>query len=254
MNRRQRGITLVEVLLAIMVSLVVIFSAGNAYIVGAKYGTQMNEGRDLAARQAAFEGMLADLFRHAYLDSDTTNTTTFFVSGDAITSATPQTGGSGSGSGSSDPNSLVFTVIGRRLPSTLLASPDDFETNNQKFGPQGGVSEVQLGTTPIGTDPNSGQPGGLYLRVQAPSDADPSQGGYESKISDDLDTISFEFYDGTDWQTTWDTTTMTTRRLPSAVRVTYRMKDETVDHILVFQVPSSDVTPDNPVTQDTPTT
>lgn len=237
-----------------LVSFVVIATAGNAYLTGLKFGSQMNEGRDVAARQAAFEAQLADLFNHAYIDSDATNTTTFFVSGDAITSATPQTGTqSGSGNSSSDTtNSLVFTVLGRRLPSTLLASPDDFETNNSKFGPEGGVSEVELGTSPVGSD-TSGQPGGLYLRTQAPSDADPSQGGYESKISTDIDTISYEFYDGTEWQTTWDTTTMGTRRLPSAVRVTYRFLNENEDHIVVFAVPSSDVTPDNPVAQETAT-
>ena len=66
-----------------------------------------------------------------------------------------------------------------------------------------------------------------------------------------VDTLSFEFYDGTDWQTTWDTTTMTTRRLPSAVRVTYKFTDEETEHVLVFPVPTSDVTPDNPVVAET---
>jgi len=250
--RRQRGITLVELLLAMVVSFVVIATAGNAYLTGLKFGAQMNEGRDVAARQAAFEARLADLFSHAYVDADATNTTTYFVSGDAITSAVPQTGSGGSGGSGGDGNSLVFTVVGRRLPSTLLASPDDFETNNSKFGPEGGMTEVELGTAPVGSD-SSGQSGGLYLRTQAPSDADPSQGGYESKLSTDIDTISYEFYDGSEWLTTWDTTTMGTRRLPSAVRVTYRFLNETEDHIVVFAVPSSDVTPDNPVTQETAT-
>jgi hypothetical protein len=42
---------------------------------------------------------------------------------------------------------------------------------------------------------------------------------------------------------------MTPRRLPSAVRVTYRFKKDTRDHVFVVALPYSDVTTANPVTQ-----
>ncbi|RYG26090.1 prepilin-type N-terminal cleavage/methylation domain-containing protein [bacterium] len=244
---RQRGLTLIELLLALVVSTIVIMAAGNAYVTGVGYGAKMNAGRDAAARQTIFETRLSELFSHAYIDVDAANTATYFLSGDAVM------GSPAAGSNSStDEGSLVFTVLGRRLPSTLVSSTDeDFETINEKFGPRAGVTEIQIGTTPVGTDP-SGQPG-LYLREQTPSDSDASQGGEESKLSADIETISFEYFDGTDWQTTWDTNSMGTRRLPSSVRVTYKFRDETEEHIAVFSVPASDVTPDNPVVQEAAT-
>lgn len=259
---RQRGITLIELMLALTIATLVIMAASNAYIVGATTAQTLGNGRDTLARHVAFENTLRDLFEHAYVDADTTDLNTYFISGDvlaskAVTGTTGTTGSSstnsaasGSASGSnSDTSSLCFTVIGRRIQSNVLSSADDFETNNQNFGPLGGVTEVELGTTPVGQP--TGSPTGLFIRQQSPADSDPTQGGRESQLSDDVDTISYEFFDGTDWQTTWDTTTMTPRRLPSAVRITYRLVGDTQDRILVFALPGSDVTPDNPVTETT---
>lgn len=244
---RRRGITLVELLLALSISSLVMAAAGTAYVAGSNTAQNLGNGRDVVARQAQFESTLADLFRHAYIDTDAENRYTFFMSGDAISGSA----GSSSQSSGSDANSLVFTVLGRRIPATALSSTEDFETNNQKFGPVGGVTEVQLSTTPIGD--GSGGRQGLFLREQTPSDGDPSQGGEESILSEDVETISFEYFDGTTWQTTWDTSTMGTRRLPSAVRVTYQIKGENEDRVLTFSLPASDVTPDNPVTQEAAT-
>jgi prepilin-type N-terminal cleavage/methylation domain-containing protein len=243
---RRRGITLIELLLALTISSLVMAAAGTAYIAGTNTARTLGNGRDVVAKQALFEATLADLFRHAYIDTDAQNRYTFFQSGDAITGSTTNAGATGQGS-STDANALVFTVLGRRLPATTLSSTDDFETNNSKFGPVGGVTEVELSTTPIGDGANGQQ--GLFLREQTPSDGDPSQGGEESLLNPDVETISFEYFDGTDWQTTWDTSTMGTRRLPSAVRVTYKLRDESQDRVLTFSLPASDVTPDNPVTQ-----
>lgn len=255
---RRRGITLVELLLALAISVMVMMAAGNAYVIGLRNARDLSRGRDALARRSAFMATLTDLFGHAYVDADTTNANTYFLSGDAIASAvTTTTSGtvSASGnasSGSGDNTSLVFTVMGRQLPRGLLSSTADFETNNGTYGPVAGVTEVQLGMTATGT-PSAGQTG-LFLREQAPADTDPSQGGFESVLSPDVESISFEFYDGAQWLTTWDTTTMTPRRLPSAVRVTFRLKDDTEDTIVTFAVPTSDVTTDNPVTQSTTTT
>ena len=240
---RRRGITLVELLLALTISSLVMATASMAYVTGSNTARTLGNGRDVVARQAQFESTLNDLFRHAYIDTDAQNRYTFFQSGDAISGS----GGTVGQSSGADANSLVFTVLGRRLPPTVLSSTDDFETNNSKFGPVGGVTEVQLSTTPIGDGANGRQ--GLFLREQTPSDGDPSQGGEESLLSEDVESISFEYFDGTTWQTTWDTSTMGTRRLPSAVRVTYRLRGEDQDRVLTFPIPASDVTPDNPVTQ-----
>lgn len=245
---KRRGITLIELLLALFISSLVIVAAGNAYTFGARTAKNFGEGRDTITRRVAFENSLTELFSHIYIDADTTNTATFFVSGDSLSglSTTPSSSGT---SASGDESTLVFTVLGRRLPSTLLSSTDDFETNNGKFGALGGVTEIQLGTTPVGTAPSGVE--GLFLREQTPADADPTQGGEESLLSPDVETIRFEYFDGTDWVTTWDTVTQGVRRLPAAIRVTYKFRDETEERILVFSVPASDVTPDNPLQQET---
>lgn len=247
---RQRGITLVELLLALTISALVMMVAGSAYTFGARTTQNLGNGREIAARRAAFEGTLTNLISHVYVDPDSTNTSTYFVSGDSL-SGTATTSGGTSSNASGDESTLVFSVVGRHLPSALLSSTEDFETNNSKFGPQGGVTEIQLGTSPVGEAPAGTQ--GLFLREQTPSDTDATQGGEESLLSPDIETIRFEFYDGTEWVTTWDTTTQTTRRVPSAVRVTYQFRDDTEDHQFVVTIPSSDVTPDNPLTVESAT-
>ncbi|MEI8281679.1 MAG: hypothetical protein WCG75_04675, partial [Armatimonadota bacterium] len=59
--------------------------------------------------------------------------------------------------------------------------------------------------------------------------------------------ISYEFYNGTDWDVSWDTTSMATPRLPAAVRITYRRKNDSADHIFLVRLIHSDATSDNPV-------
>ena len=242
---RRRGITLVEVLIAASIAALVMLAAGTAYVAGLRSARSLSLGRNAIAQQTAFENRLRDLFSHAYVDADATNPNTYFVSGDALSASSTTLSTSGSG----DDGTIAFTVLGERPPSTLLSSTEDFETNNQNFGPVSGVTEIQLGTTPVGSPPGGQE--GLFLRQQSPSDADATQGGTESLLLGDVQTLSFEFYDGSGWVTTWDTNSQGTRRLPSAVRVTYRLKDDEEDRILVVPVPTSDVTPDDPLAQET---
>jgi hypothetical protein len=90
----------------------------------------------------------------------------------------------------------------------------------------------------------------LFERVQRPVDADPLQGGFESLVSSDVAEVGFQFWDGSGWLSEWDTRTGT-RRLPAAVKVLYRLTDESSDqlHQFVVVISSSDVTSTNPVTQ-----
>lgn len=249
--RRQRGITLIELLLALTVAVIVIMAAGNSYVLGLRYAQNMDQSRTLEDRRQAFETSLRDLFRHTFLDPDTGNQNCYFMSGDAVNSKVANSTSSSSSSGSTgnDESTLVFTVIGRRLPNPVLNSADDFETANQKRGPQGGATEIQLGLTPVG-DGGAGKTG-LFMREQTPPDGDPTQGGEESVLSPDIESIRFEFWDGTTWQTSWDTTTMGTRRLPASVRVTYKLTDEQDERTMIIPIPESDVTTDNPVEQGT---
>ena len=72
----------------------------------------------------------------------------------------------------------------------------------------------------------------------------------ELVLGPDIAGIGFQFWDGQQWQDTWDTTTMTPPRLPQAVQVTYRLKSEPNGpvHLFVAPVPASDVNALNPVT------
>jgi hypothetical protein len=139
----------------------------------------------------------------------------------------------------------MFTVMGRTVPAKVLAADpnDDFETDNQNFGPQGGVAEYSISLTPVGD--SQGQKG-VVLREQLPADEDATQGGYESIIEPDITKITFEFFDGTQWQSSWNTFAQTTRQLPSAIKVTYTMPGETQDRVFIVGLLYSTVTPNNP--------
>src|SRR5204862_2978746 len=136
---------------------------------------------------------------------------------------------------------VTFTTAKTRLPAAQIDSQDDFETQNQRFGAQGGIEEVSLGLSPVGhTDQN----GGLFLREQQPSDGDPTQGGYESVLDPTIADIRWEFFDGANWQTDWDSRT-TRRRIPAAVRITYQLDGEDIQHVFLVRLMNSDVTTDN---------
>lgn len=212
-----------------------------AYGVGLDAQERLLRDRSSILKVRAFEDRLSDLIRHAHLTVDTAQTDSYFIGsvGNGTDAQSVQ------GSGNAD--TLTFTVSGMRIPGSTMDDQDDFETQNQDHGPQGGIGEIGISPTALGD--SSGQ-SGLFYREQRPADGDPTQGGYESLMEPDVETIQFEFFDGLDWQTTWDTRTMTTARLPSAIRVTYHLTGESDDRVLVVQVPASDVTPANPVTTE----
>jgi hypothetical protein len=122
----------------------------------------------------------------------------------------------------------------------------DFPTLNQNIGPQGGTQEISFEMTPVGSPPDANATG-LFLRVQTPADDDPTQGGNESVFDADVSQITFQFFDGANWQPSWDTTTAS-RRLPAAVWVDYQLTSDNSDHEFIVTLPNSDVTPTNPVT------
>jgi hypothetical protein len=77
-----------------------------------------------------------------------------------------------------------------------------------------------------------------------------TQGGMESVLDADIESINFEFWDGLQWITEWDTQASNTPRLPAAVRITYQRQDDANDRFLVVRLKHSDITPDNPLTQE----
>jgi hypothetical protein len=126
----------------------------------------------------------------------------------------------------------------------------DFGQLNSDYGPQGGATEVSISQTPVG-DPGQ-YANELYIRTQTPADADYTQGGTEQVFDDNIQTIQFEFYDGQQWDGSWDTTQSGQHYLPSAVRIHYWMKsDPNTEHVFVVRIPLSTLTPQTPLSAAT---
>ncbi len=269
--KNHRGFTLLELLISVTIMVAVLLGCVEVLSIGIGFNEHLRTGRTTETNRQQFEEKLTDLIHRIYIDPNSnTSARTYFVgqtgmgmpvgqtvqpgqtisataannTGTRVGGATGAPAGASSSSGNSD--SLLFTTIGRKPSAAALASTDDFETNNQNFGPQGGVAECSLSLSPVG-DSKGKQ--GLVYRQQLPADEDATQGGYESIIEPDITHITFEFFDGTTWQTGWNTFNQTTRQLPNAIRVTYGLTNESVDHVLIIGVWLSNVTPQSPATQ-----
>ena len=230
--RKQRGITLLEILVTLIASAILIVGVALSYEVAISWQRRAPEKREAMEKIYRFQDRLISLIENAYISSDENDAETYFMTGtgDEI---------------SDDASSLVFTSTGDN-PSEAYLNADseaEFETLNETYGPQAGITEISLSLTPVGAAPVSN---GLFIREQRPADGDETQGGKESLLNPDVETIFFEFWDGTEWATSW--TTDEIRRLPAAVRVTYRIADEDADRILVIRLKNSDVTTLNPAT------
>lgn len=234
--RKTRGISLFELLVVATMGAIVITGAARAFSAGVDFQTRVVPEREVQLDRQRFEDGVARLIRAAYITEDEQDATTYFVASNS--------GGGVSLTDAASADTLVFTVLGIPPPASFLNSTEDFETRNQVFGPQGGVTEIQLGTTPIG---EAGERTGLFLREQRPADGDPLQGGYEQVYEERVNSMYFEFWNGEAWTGEWDTIMQGARRLPAAVRVTYDFVGEEDSRSFVVRIPLSDVTPENPL-------
>jgi type II secretory pathway component PulJ len=232
---RRSGLTLLELLVASIIGVIVVAGSGFAYQTAIKTQSRYTSRVERQAHITALLDRLTNLLQGAVLPTDAANPAGYFI----LNALTGSTSGQG--------QRLVFTAGGPSLRWDALRSQDDFETQNTKFGPQGGLLEVELGTETIG---DSTPRDGLLIRTQRPADGDPTQGGEQEVLADEVSDLSFEFWDGTSWITEWDTQTQQTKRLPAAVRVRFQLTDETDPRLLVVRIPASDVTIDDPLTTD----
>ncbi|MDX2065625.1 MAG: type II secretion system protein GspJ [Fimbriimonadaceae bacterium] len=232
-----RGVTLVEILVVTVIAGLLFTAALQAFSSEIDYDRRLREGQSQSDQLYDFELRLTDLVERAFLSIDNAETT-FFVGSQGLVVE---------GTGGSIADTLTFTNTGTRLANSTL-NEVDFETINADRGAIGGIRETCISLTPTGGG-NGRQ--GLFVREQTPADGDPSQGGRERVFDANIETVSYEFWDGETWQTTWDTRAQTTRRLPAAVRVTYRRVNADMDRVFVIRLLNSDVTVTNPVTEVT---
>ncbi len=262
-SRTRRAITLVEILVAAVMFSIIAVALSRAFYFVVSYELNAPKAREAAENQISFEDRMRGILQSAYLSSTATDNGTYLIGTTAgqNPNASSTSGGLTVG-GQSNVNlnpgqtsdGIVLTIAGTGVPQNYMNVTDtDLANLNQQYGPQGGVEEVAISMTPTG-DP--GDKKGLYVREQRPADSDYTQGGMESLMSADVQSIGFEFYDGTEYLGSWDTTAgASQRRLPAAIRVSYTLSnDPDTTHTFVVRLPLSDVTPTNPVANGGTTT
>lgn len=231
---KRRGFTLLELIVAMGMTVIIIGAIGTAYRLTLDYA------ESTPARLSAFQSeiqirrTLEGLFTGAFLTTDADDRMSYFIAAN-------------SGGQVGDPDSITWVTTSRNPEGGFLISDsDDFEELHSQYGPQGGNSEVSLSINPVG---DAGDKQGLFLRIQTPADGDSTQGGTETLLIPDITRATYEFWDGTQWINTWDTINGGSRRLPAAVRLTLE-REEGDPEIMVFRLPLSDVTAENPITQE----
>jgi len=257
--RKSRGLTLIELMVSLAMSVFLIAAAASGFSSAIAFDKQNTQSLQAAQTSIDFEQRIRNLLRGAYVSSLTTDTMTYFL---GMTS--------GNSMDAQMADTLTFTTLSVGLNDATLDTDDDFNTLNDTYGPQGGISEVSLSMTAVGDQGQSKQ--GLFLRMQRPADGDYTQGGNETLLSEDVKSIQFEFYNGTDWEPNWGTSGLSTlvttasqnnvqtgqdgRRIPSGVRITYSLKadPEGTNHVFIVRLEHSDVTTENPVTTTGTTT
>lgn len=235
---KRRGVTLLEVLAALALAAMLATALATAYSAVVRYQLRAPQNRTAHLQQISFEDRLRSLLQRAFVDDDAANTNSYFIG-----RVDESGGGPVNDSGATE---LIFTALGTRPSGATLDTSEElsFEERNTRWGPHGGPTELRIGLTPLG---DAGSRTGLFLREQTPPDDDVDQGGYESLVDDRVTSLSFEFWDGEDWQTEWDTRNGS-RRLPAAVRVAYNLSGDDVQHVMIVRLDGSDVTTANPAT------
>lgn len=226
--RGVRGLTLVELLVTVAATALLTVAVAFAF----EQTIRLQRDAPARLRGAAEESYpvqrLTRLLSGAFLPEDASDPRGFLVYDDG--SVTGMAG-----------QSLSWTTFAESVNLAYMGAEGTLEDLNERFGPQGGVTEVMISTYPVGQP--AGEVTGLFLRLQKPADGDPTQGGFEELLVEGAEEVAFGFYNGLEWLDTWDTRTGE-RRLPAAVRVMWSVQGESRE--LLVRLPLSDVTPENP--------
>lgn len=220
---KRRGITFIEVVISAALTAIIVGAIAVAFSLTIRHEMNFRVPRETYETRLALESRIKNVISQVYINADANDEGTYLIAGNPsdLDASAATTG-------------LTFTILGSRPSSAAIESQtEEFETRNQNYGPIGGLTEVSLSTTPVG---DAGDLQGLFLRTQTPADTDTTQGGYETLLSDQVSSIRFEFLDGTEWVTEWDTTT--DRRLPAEIRVYYTLQNEPdAENIIDVRVP-----------------
>ena len=234
--RNSRGLTVIELLVAVSIVALASGAVTRAYTSAMAFEVRAGQARERLNAKVGFEDTVDRLVGGADLHSGSG----YFVSPIPNSAAgfSPPGQNRPLGQGSA---SLVLTTS-PEPPSLryLTTRSANFQDLNQRFGPEGGATEVAFSLNPTG---DAGPKRGLFKREQRPPDGDLTQGGQERLVNPDLTDIRFEFYDGTSWMTTWDSRDAQKDKLPSAVRVTYTVKSESKPRQFLVRVRMSFLAP-----------
>lgn len=231
MRQRRAGLTLIELLVVFVMTGILAVAIGYAFVGGLDLERAQSRRQTQTSERERFERRVVRLLEAAKLDEDSNDRMSYFVA---------ETGETDEDLGCSR---ITFTTNASDFPLETQESTDDFQTQHDTLGPQGGLAEISWGSTPIG---DAGERTGLFERLQRPSDGDATQGGTESVLTARVLQIGFKFYNGESWISTWDTLT-SDRRLPAAVQVSYVLDDDaSTVHRLIVPLLSSDVDAQNP--------
>ena len=228
---KQRAVTLLELLVSLFMTVLVLWALTGAYIAGLDYSRRAPERIAAFQEETGKRRSISDLLARAYLSPRVDDQSTYFI------------GWAASGQGL-QVDTLTFTTIADRPQGGYTREVDtDFETLHIDYGPQGGVTEIALSTTPIGVAPEGE---GIFIREQRPADGDYTQGGSERLLIPDARNLTFRFWDGVEWIDTWDTFA-NQRRLPSAVEISFNIGDTDDLEIYVVRLRNSDITSLDPL-------
>lgn len=234
--RLQRGLTLVELIVALIGMALIFMALGGTYGAAMAWQERSVNADSRIDDDGRLEKQLTSLLQDAYLIPLEADQTSYLI------------GSNSEGVGETS-DTLTFTRLGPPPSSRYLNSEEqDFAALNEAYGVQGGLEEVSLSLVAVGSE---AQGAGLFLRQQRPSDGDATQGGREKLLDENIVALSFEFFDGQQWLPTWDTVTTGPRRLPAAVRLYYTLADESEPRTLVVRLMNSDATPEDPAVQET---
>jgi prepilin-type N-terminal cleavage/methylation domain-containing protein len=203
--KEEEGFTLIEFLVA-MVMLAIIMPALTLSFGSAMKASERIDQRSANSSEArAVLSVITKDLENAYLPI-TQQTATQSLTGDSDTAAqtgtTPAIGwftGADSASGSAPADSLSFTTLsGRADLSTLSQDLTPADTDQ----PMSAFQQVTYSLQP-GIDGSSGV---LVRSWASPPGQDSTATTNDDQLSDRVIALNFEYFDGTEWSDSWDTT------------------------------------------------